>query len=294
MNVTGKLASAFVLGAALSAALLKARPTSHSLLVRVPSDKPANEGARPEIGCLIPGSVLKPLNTQVLIERSVEAFPAGYLLLISIIQSVALGILLNSAVIDTSHSPPVLSSIAVMSKTVTLLGFLVVISYEYLWFIGMMRWASTFRDALIPYAIGVAEIVPCLMLNQSLSWWIATTLIPIVSAGALFNTISRLDSRAFPGEHDVSGILRLLAWRTIMCCGLIAGIGTVGSALIALGALHGIALSLAPMAIGIPALMAVGISEKALNHIFKTYGISRKPPLSIRPLGSAVFSGSPT
>jgi len=106
----------------------------------------------------------------VLIGRSVEAFPAGYLLLISIIQSVALGILLTGAVSDVSDLAGALQSIAVISKTVTLFGFLVVISYEYLWLIGMMRWASTFRDALIPYAIGVAEIIPCLLLSQSLSW----------------------------------------------------------------------------------------------------------------------------
>jgi hypothetical protein len=232
MNRTAGLATAFVLGTAVSAAFLKARPICRSLSTREPrSDGPGDtEAAGLEEGRLIPGSVPKPLSTQVLIERSVEAFPAGYLLLISIIQSVALGILLTGAVTGVSDSASALQSIAVISKTVALFGFLVVISYEYLWFIGMMRWASTFRDALIPYSIGVAEIIPCLMLGQSLSWWIATTIIPVICAGALLNTITRLDPAAFEkeldGNHEVPGILRRLTWCTIICCGSMAAVGT--------------------------------------------------------------------
>lgn len=287
MNRTAGLATAFVLGTAVSAAFLKARPARRSLSTCEPrSDKPGDTEA-PSLGegRLISGSVLKPLSTQVLIERSVEAFPAGYLLLISIIQSVALGILLTGAVTGVSDSVSTLQSIAVISKTVTLFGFLVVISYEYLWFIGMMRWASTFRDALIPYSIGVAEIIPCLMIDQSLSWWIATTIIPVICAGALLNTIMRVDPGAFEkeidGKREVPGMLRWLTWCTIMCCGSMAAVGATFSILVALGALHGIALSLAPIAIGIPALTAVGVSERKLNRIFRKYGISRKPPFSI-------------
>jgi hypothetical protein len=281
MKVTAKLATAFALGAAISAALLTVLPTSRVPLIRESgSDKPANtDDPNLERKQPLSGSALEPLDKIVLVERSVEAFPAGYLLLISIIQSVALGLLLTQAVPIIFGSATAIGAIAAASKTVTLFGFLVIISYEYLWFIGMMRWTSTFRDALIPYAIGVAEIIPCLTLDRSLSWWIATTMIPIISGGALFNTISRLDLRAFAGESAVSvyRTLRLLTWRTIMCCGIIVTIGSIGSVLVALGALHGIALSVAPIALVLPGLIAVGFSEKSLNYVYDAYGISRRP-----------------
>jgi hypothetical protein len=58
-------------------------------------------------------------------------------------------------------------------------------------------------------------------------------------------------------------------------------VGTTFSILVALDALPRIALSLTPITIGIPALIAVGVSEKNLNRIFEKHGISRKPPFSI-------------
>ena len=187
MRTGAKLATAFVLGAAVTAALIKARTDRED---------------RPEAGNLgsastlhVPGNALQPLSTEVLVRRSIEAFPAGYLLLISIIQSVTLGLLLTEAVDLIAKSVPLIEVISTLSKAVTLFGALVIISYEYLWFVVMMRWASTFRDTLIPYAIGVTEIVPSLILDRSLAWWIAATAVPTVAGAALFNTITRLDSQ---------------------------------------------------------------------------------------------------
>lgn len=279
MNMNAKLATAFALGAAITAGFAKVRARRHRTLTFKPgSDNPANtDYTNTERYRHFPGNALEPLDTEVLVRRSIEAFPAGYLLLISIIQSVALGILLTQTVTVLNRPESAIEVIAIVSEAATLFGALVIISYEYLWFVVMMRWASTFRDTLIPYAIGVCEIIPSLIIGKSLPWWIAATVVPVICGAALFNTITRLDLRAFVDKPAIYQTVRLLLWRIIICCGAITAIGVIGSILIARGALHGIVLSLAPIALILPAFVAVGINEKSLNYVFEDYGISRRP-----------------
>jgi hypothetical protein len=287
MRANAKLATAFVIGAAVSAVLLKVRtPREFSLSHKpAPGDLRHATSFNPERHRSISGSVLEPLSQEVLINRSSEAFPIAYLSLISIIQSVALGILLTETVTILSGSSAIDETIAVASRAAVLFGFLVIISYEYLWFIGILRWVSTFRDTLIPYAIGVAEIIPCLMLDQALAWWVATTVIPVICAAALLNTIARLDPLAFPGKPGVCRRVRVLTWRTIICCGVITAIGGAGSALLALGILRGLLLSMIPLATILPAIVAVGICERSLNYVFESYGISRRQRYSLGSTG---------
>jgi|ERR1700733_6896130 len=278
MKTNVELATAFALGAAAAATIFKARSdrrrkSEHKSACATPDTDYRNRIEVPPI----PGNALEPLNTDVLVKRSVEAFPAGYLLLISIIQSVTLGLLLTAAVTLLAKPITPVHFIAIVSKTATLFGALVIISYEYLWFVVMMRWASTFRDTLIPYAIGLSEIIPCLMLDQSLSWWVAATAIPAASGAALFNTITRLDRRAFIDKPDVYRRVRLLLWHIIMCCIAIVIIGITASILLYIGVLQGILMALAPITLILPALLAVGINEKGLNSIFEAYGVSRRP-----------------
>jgi hypothetical protein len=283
MKTNAKLATAFMLGAATTVAIFKARPDKRRPSTRKSAATKSNAvgGSSIEIR-LIPGNALEPLNTEVLVKRSIEAFPAGYLLLISIIQSVTLGLLLTDAVALLTKPVTTMQIIAVVSKTATVFGALVIISYEYLWFVVIMRWASTFRDTVIPYAIGVAEIVASLMLGQSISWWIAATVVPVVCGVALFNTITRLDSRAFIDKPAMYQTIRLLLWRIIMCCVAITAIGVTGSILLYHGVLHGNLAALAPLSLILPAFVAVVVNEKSLNSVFASYGITRRPLLWTR------------
>jgi hypothetical protein len=280
MRTSSKLAAAFALGAVAAAAFLKVGDRRRELPVLRLSPAPPNSGSpSPTRVPHVPGNALQPLDTEVLVARSIEAFPAGYLLVISIIQSVTLGLLLTEAVPLTAKSANLIEVVATLSKTVTLFGAIVIISYVYLWFVVMMRWASTFRDTLIPYAIGVTEIVPSLILDRSLAWWIAASVVAATAGAALLNTITRLDLRAFDNDSTIYGAVRLLLWRIIVCCVGIVAIGLIGSILLSLRILHGMVLAVAPLALILPALMAVAINEKSLNLIFATYGISRRPLL---------------
>jgi len=278
MKPSAKLATAFMLGAATAAALFKVRvdkQRSSSRKSAAIESNTVNDNSRE--AQLVPGNALEPLSTGVLVRRSIEAFPAGYLLLISIIQSVALGLLLTEAVSLLTKPASTIQIITIVSQAATVFGALVIISYVYLWFVVMMRWASTFRDTVIPYAIGVTEIVASLILGRSISWWIAATVVPAVCGAALFNTITRLDPRAFIDKPAMYHTVRLLLWRIIMCCAAITAIGVTGSILLYHDVLHGVPAALAPLSLILPAFVAVGINEKSLNSVFASYGITRRP-----------------
>lgn len=226
------------------------------------------------------GGVLQPLDRETLLQRSIEIFPQGYLMNISIIQGVALSVLTVETVNYLKRAGEQAVPQTVAMSLFGLAG-LIIVSYEYLWFSTIMRWSPTFRDTAIPVILGVAEIVPPLLLGRTVAWWIASAVFALLGAGAFLNTASRLKPEMFPA-HPASHrtVRQLLSRLATICVGtsilaiviaILAGIGvgntnalsTVGACFLAL-----------PGAISI-----IAFSEATLNNVYADFAVDRRPPI---------------
>ena len=54
--------------------------------------------------------------------------------------------------------------IGILGEATLLFLCVVIVSYEYIWFLTIMRWTPRFSDTLIPLALGVTEIIPIFLL----------------------------------------------------------------------------------------------------------------------------------
>ena len=121
------------------------------------------------------GEAIQGLNHEVLIRRSLEVSPNGFITIISIIQGVALALLAQ----NTFEKPSVL----VVAQSVALLVVFVVVFYYYLTMSVMVRWAPSFLDSFLPFAIAGLEIPPAFFLGNSFGWslWLAALCFVIVA-----------------------------------------------------------------------------------------------------------------
>ena len=113
------------------------------------------------------GEAIQGLNREVLIRRSLEVSPNGFITIISIIQGVALALLAQ----NTFAQPSVL----VIAQSVTLILVFVAVFYFYLTMSVMLRWAPSFLDSFLPFAIAGLEIPPAFFLGRPVAWsvWLA-------------------------------------------------------------------------------------------------------------------------
>jgi hypothetical protein len=81
----------------------------------------------------VPG-ILEPLDRDTLVRRSVDIFPQGYLINISIIQGVALAAIVSESTKFLRDAPTHLFVPALAQSLLNLAG-LIVVSYEYLWWV---------------------------------------------------------------------------------------------------------------------------------------------------------------
>lgn len=230
--------------------------------------------------------VLQPLDHATLLQRSIEIFPQGYLMNISIIQGVALSVLTVETV-NHLKRVGIESALQTVSLSLFSLAGLIVVSYEYLWFSTIMRWSPTFRDTAIPVILGVAEIVPPLLLGRAIAWWIASATFALLGAGAFLNTVSRLRPAMFP-HHPQSyvAIRRLLRHLFIICVGM-SVFAIIIAILLGQNLDHNSAIStIGACIIALPGAMTIiGYSEAVLNNVYSNYNIDRRPPAFSRMRG---------
>lgn len=131
--------------------------------------------------------------------RMGESFPSVYLTVISIIQGVALGILgLNSfGYVSTLKSQTIENWLSILPYTFLSFLAIVVVSFEYNWFVGVYRWSPKFWDTLIPFSLGLAQIGPLYFLNQPRIWWILNGVFVLVGTIAFVNTLSNCKEDMF-------------------------------------------------------------------------------------------------
>ncbi|MFG1867046.1 hypothetical protein [Micromonospora arborensis] len=224
--------------------------------------------------------ILEPLHQQVLRTRSIEIFPQGYLMNISIIQGVALSVLVVETVNALTRADNPLPLTPTLAQSSLTLACLIVVSYEYLWFSTILRWTPTFRDTAIPVVLGVGEIVPPLLLGNARAWWIATAVFALLGAMAFINTVTRLDPGMFPDSRMAYGAIRRLLFTLAAASISVA----VVSAAIAYLVEHVpservFSTSGALLILLTTVLFVIGHSERVLNDVYDSHGVSRRPPL---------------
>ncbi|MEU4402507.1 hypothetical protein [Micromonospora orduensis] len=224
---------------------------------------------------------LQPLHPGILRDRSIEIFPQGYLMNISIIQGVALSVLIVETVRTLTREDSPLPLVPTLAQSSLTLACLVIVSYEYLWFSTIMRWTPTFRDTAIPVVLGVGEIVPPLLLGNPRAWWIATAVFALLGAVAFLNTVTRLEPEMFPRSRQaytrIRGLLVTLAVTCVATAALSAVIAyLVGPVLSTIGALVVLFTSV---------VFVVGRSERVLNDVYDEHGVDRRPPMFERLRG---------
>lgn len=129
----------------------------HSYII--PAEAPVPEVVR--------GDGIQALSHDVLIRRSLEISPGGFVTIVSIIQGVALALLAE----NTFDKPSLLAGV---QSVATLLIF-VVVFYWYLTMSVLLRWAPSFLDSFLPFGYAALEIPPAFFVGDARAWnlWLA-------------------------------------------------------------------------------------------------------------------------
>jgi len=141
------------------------------------SSAPNYSPSRPRHSYEIPGAPVPPvlvrgegiegLTHDVLVRRNLELSPNGFITIISIIQGVALALLAEK----TFDKPSLLVGV----QSVALVLVFVSVFYWYLTLSIFIRWAPSFMDCFLPFAIAGLEIPPAFFLGDARAWnlWLA-------------------------------------------------------------------------------------------------------------------------
>ena len=229
--------------------------------------------------------VLEKLDRNVLLRRTLDTFPAGYLTVIAIIQGVALGIWLEN-VVGPALAPT--HRWVLIGQGVAGLSCIIVASYEYLWFTTIMRWTPTFLDTLVPYVLGVAEIIPALLLSRFTWWWLFMVILMTTgglafvhtmyrSSYLMFDNSNRSSRRSAPDSRQIYNRLQRLLYMLIGCCAVAAAIGySLFFAGFRQHSADTLDQRLLPWVITGLAILIGVISELQLKAFYNDYGLPRQ------------------
>ncbi len=145
------------------------------------------------------GSVYDFLDKSEFKQRMGQSFPAVYLTVISIIQGVALGLLAQKTLDYVSNSKTTDAQAWALAPYATLsFCTIVIVSFEYNWFVGVYRWSPKFLDTSIPFLLGIAEISPLFFLTSPVWWWRLNAFLVGVGIFGYVNTLTNCKPDMFP------------------------------------------------------------------------------------------------
>jgi hypothetical protein len=216
------------------------------------------------------GAAIQALTRDVLIRRSLEVSPSGFITIISIIQGVALALLAQ----NTFPKP----SVVVVAQSITLMLVFVLVFYFYLQLNIIIRWAPSIVDCFLPFAVAGLEIPPAFYLGSAVAWnaWLAVFWFSTM--GGLWITTKWCPQSHF-GEDATSHRLLLDLLRELrMAC----GVGGCGAGVCALLAYHipGTATLAAfggAGAVLVTFALMVARTELRSSQIHARYGVNRPP-----------------
>jgi hypothetical protein len=218
---------------------------------------------------------LEPLTKEVLVKRSLETFPAGYLNHISIIQGVALGLLVQQLFAFLNDGNKNFAEQAeVIGEAFFLFGCIVVVSYEYIWFLTIMRWIPGFLDTLVPLSLGLSEVVPIFLMGKPVAWMGFVAAFVLMGAAAFRHTLSNLDPRLFADAHGTQLMVRRLLRQLVGFCLAMSALIMAGGALVLSGV--GWLRWAFPWMLSVVPPVMVAVNELALDRIYENFGLRRR------------------
>lgn len=145
--------------------------------------------------------IFEPLTKETFRQRIRDSFPGTYLTTISIIQGVALGILASKTFGYIKNTQVNDIWVIFLPYSIISFGMLVVVSFEYVWFLGVCRWPPKVWDTLCPFTLGFSEVGPMFYLTEPKNWWLCTGIICFIGAGVFFNTLCHCKDAVF-GQNN--------------------------------------------------------------------------------------------
>jgi hypothetical protein len=216
------------------------------------------------------GEAIQALSREVLIHRSLEISPSGFITIVSIIQGVALALLAQ----NTFPKPSVLVGL----QSVSLLLVFVSVFYYYLTMSVLLRWAPSFLDCFLPFAIASLEIPPAFYLGNVTAWcaWLAAFW--FCTLGGLWITTKWSPPSHFGGAGDAHDLLHRLLSELRMAAAF-GGLGVAACGLFAaLFPAHRMGWGIAGAVTILGAVaMVVARTEIRASQIHARYGVSRPP-----------------
>jgi hypothetical protein len=136
-----------------------------------------------------------------------QGFPAIYLAMICIIQGVALGIFITNVFISYGHNELSINFISYANLRFILYSLfsfmvLVLISYEYSWYVLVFRYPMRIFDILIPFTLGFLEVAPTFYLREQYGWWFWIALTSFIAAISYSYSIYNCEEKMFPNKYS--------------------------------------------------------------------------------------------
>lgn len=234
---------------------------------------------------------IDPLNKNLLKERISDLFPAGYLTLIAIVQGVALVVLLEEIKQEVFTGPSILHRLTAASQALGVFTAIVIITHRYFLLTALDRWRPTPIDTLLPYALGASEAVMALMIGNNAGWWIALSVLFLVSIASFTHTLIRKNEALYGDLQLLYASTRRVINQQLINCSVLAPLSMCfGLLSIYSKLLPQLFHALAPCAIVAAVSVTEIKGERDRSKIYAVYGfpgwrgrISEKEPTETRP-----------
>lgn len=217
--------------------------------------------------------------TAVELQRRVgDSFPAVYLTIISIIQGVALGLLAtntSAAYYGLPTGSPIVVGLALFARSLLLLLTVVLISYQYTWFVGVFRWPPRFWDTLVPFALGSAEIVPMFVLQNEIAWWWWMWWLCVMGGLAFLNSWRHCRRDLFPdSEQAYARSKRILRENGLVCAAIsMVCVAAAGATAVAIGSVS-VQFAFLIVFLG-GAIWMIVRTESYMGRLYADFGLRR-------------------
>lgn len=218
---------------------------------------------------------LEPLDPNVLRRRVIEVFPVGYLTLIAIIQGAAFGLLLVNAQQQLTSGHQFIDQFATISQSAAGIVVIVIVTHQYLLLTTLVRWTPTILDTLIPYLVGLGEILMALTVGRSTEWWVALAILLVVAILSFVHTGRRVSEAIFGGHANVHTSFQNSLRAQIVWCAILLGAAIAGALLDSFNLGEGWIDATLPCLLVLGGIAVEVVGEIDQNKIYDNFGIPR-------------------
>ena len=142
-------------------------------------------------------------------ERAGSTLQQSYFMLVSILQGVAIYMLIDQSVDSLKSVPPATVWVSTLSRALLLFMVIAQVTFQYTW---ISIWGTRMpspRDTVLPLSLGAAEILSVRLISYTTAFWVAFTVFLIVANIAWWSTRSRLANEPLgSAESEVISSIR--------------------------------------------------------------------------------------